>query len=166
MGPGLFSPEDSRAVIRSVKHVPGLQWGRAYSARRTARWRLSSDNNSVCTSMGPGLFSPEDRRRRLQRRSVNSHFNGAGLIQPGGQQAFQVVTGGEFNQRVSRGASGDLAGGGAEVLVLMQIMAFLGVTIASGDGGGSGTEPLACRQRRKKRASVSVPWKTVACSFS
>ncbi len=58
MWPGLFSPEDrSTDDYDCASHE--LQWGRAYSARRTRPERIHGVLE-VAASMGPGLFSPED----------------------------------------------------------------------------------------------------------
>ena len=59
-----------------------LQWGRAYSARKT-----KTETQEVVTyevaSMGPGLFSPEDPDSPAPIETTPRSFNGAGLIQPG-----------------------------------------------------------------------------------
>ena len=64
-------------VLVSVK----LQWGRAYSARRTGMpFRVAFD--SFDASMGPGLFSPEDEGREENSTQEAHASMGPGLFSP------------------------------------------------------------------------------------
>ena len=91
-GAGLIQPGRRCLALRSNPKKTLLQWGRAYSARKTAA-EHQRQLQQQRASMGPGLFSPEDKLRTYGKEYSATRFNGAGLVQPGrlGIAAFEFV---------------------------------------------------------------------------
>ena len=83
MGPGLFSPEDqdfldSHKLGEAASMGPGLFSPEDFLDTVGRGWNAAA-------SMGPGLFSPEDTASSNAHWPRRNSFNGAGLVQPGGQ---------------------------------------------------------------------------------